>query len=131
MSLCNIESVSVSVMVYLWCKSQQALPYHRPLLSVIVQTFEVEPFSVCKPRHLQRKWKKCTILKGAVHLEMKFLNSDFQVKLSSNQNKHDIVISNSNKINEEWKCKTDLTWISGEISLLYYLLRDREVQVFF
>lgn len=50
------ESITVSVMVDLWCKRPKALQSnHTLLLSVIVQTFEVKPFSVCETRHLQRK----------------------------------------------------------------------------
>lgn len=78
----GIEIMSESVTVCSRCKS------HRPPLSVIVQTFEVEPFSVRETRHLQRKWKECAILKEQLTLKWNLnlcqshLNSDFQVRIS-------------------------------------------------
>lgn len=78
----GVEIMSESVMVCVRCKS------HRPPLSVIVQTFEVEPFSVRETRHLQRKWKECAILKEQFTLKWNLnlcqshLNSDFEMRIS-------------------------------------------------
>lgn len=66
-------------------------------VSVIVQTFEVEPFSVCEASHLQREWE-------TGHLQ------PFTKTVTT-------------LTGQKQRQQTDLTGISGEISFLYYLLK--------
>lgn len=87
-----------------WCKSPKAWwSNHRPPLLVIVQTFEVEPFSVCETRHLQRKWKQCASVTN---------NCYFQVTVCFYQNNYDVDFYSRNK---DSKCKSD----SPDLDLLW------------
>lgn len=90
---------------------------HRPLQSVVVQTFEVEPFPVWKTSHLQSKWKH---FRPEVNRKKNLtLVNTMTWALTVNYFTNCWIINLTNNINIEEQMQILPTWLASLVKYLF------------